>query len=146
MVLTAGPGFIRKIPVLAITWPADHELHGLIIRCKTISMGTYLEAAELGSNMSASTDPSVIADTYRKAASIMSDSIIGWNLQVSDPCTEELQSPPHSAEGILSLDSQLQQAILAAWFEALGRADAPLGKGSPGGEMTDIPMLPLEAQ
>jgi len=92
------------------------SLAGAEVLCKSTSLGSYFELAELKS------DPTAARTLIREFAEHVLDS---WNLEEEDgsaiPCTEA---------GLLSLDPTTVMAIIEAWADGLGGVRGPLDDSS----------------
>lgn len=136
--------YVRTVPVVHIAWPEGHALYGLVIRCTSVPLGRFMEAAEAGTGMEGGATPRDTVASLRTITEIVTGSIIGWNLEIADPVDGQQFVPEPNRAGFELLDAQLQESIVSAWFEVMGKASAPLAKGSPNGETPVRAVIPLE--
>lgn len=137
-------GFKRKL--YTVTWPEGHELHGLEVTTKGVSIEKLVELMRLGQELSRSTD----IDAKTRAASEMlagfAARLVAWNLEEDDGTPV-----PATAEGVADQDMQLMTELIMGWMDAVSSVDTPLPQPSPNGVTTaaerdlaaSLPMAPL---
>jgi hypothetical protein len=125
-------GFSRSN--LLLVWPEDHELHGLEIRMKRLSVGDMFYAtqlAEIGEEIAQQFEQ--LDDLF----GLMCTSIVSWNM--NDPDDESIvmaiekgepRKGDKAATGMFRLDVGMFMAILETWLEVAGSVPDPLPKKS----------------
>ncbi len=117
-------GFTPKRRTAVMTFPEDHDLHGLEIRVRIPSVGTVMDTP----------DGNPFRDMFLEYAE-------SWNLT-----DDEGQPVPLTLEGLQTLEAVDFRAILKAWFDYVtGRAAGPLESGSVNGQLPPAVSLPMEA-
>jgi hypothetical protein len=125
-------GFARK--QLLLVWPEDHELHGLEIRMKRLSVGDMYyvaELAELGDQISQQ------MEQLDDLITVVFESIVSWNM--NDPDDESVIMPIEKGEprkkdkpatGLYRLDIDLLMGIVDTWLDVAAKVPDPLPKKS----------------
>lgn len=127
-------GYRRKRKTIRVVFDDDHELAGLEITTRGLSLGTFLELVGMGEE-----DRSSIGEALKEFAS----SLLSWNLE-----DEDGTPVPPTPEAVYAEDHNMMLRIARAWLDAMhgvSQSD-PLLESSPGGEPSpaaSIPMAPL---
>lgn len=122
-----------------LTWPEDHDLHGLEITAKGLSIARYRKMTALSSQMKPG-DP----ESQAIAAALLCDEfakcLTAWNLE------DEGAPVPATAEGIADQDMDFMLGLVMAWMDAVVGvgADTPLPEPSSGGDRALEASLPME--
>ena len=125
----------------------DPEMAGLVVRMRSLSIGAYLELAELAGGVEGT--PASVGEQLQmvhKLFAAFASSLLEWNLEEDGP-TGTYPVPP-TLEGVKSQDLPFVLLILQEWMGAMAGPDRPLPAGSPSGGPSpelSIPMEPLSA-
>lgn len=128
-------GYHKARQVARLVWPDGHELHGLEIRVKVISVGTYLQYTRIFGDKSAENSDDEVTEIY----SDFVDNLISWNLE-----DEEGKPIPQTLEGLFTQELDFINTIIFAWADSLTKVSEELGKGSPSGDRSVEASLPME--
>lgn len=114
------------------------DLEGLLVEMKGISVGTFMEVAEMADldprNFSAADMPRV-----KRLFEIVADSLAEWNL-----LDDEDQPVPATHAGVMSQDFPLVMAIIEGWMEAIGGVPTPLDQPSADGKQSGGLSIPMD--
>lgn len=143
--------FIVEPTIYRLTWPEGDPYHGLVVRVRSLPMGTFLAIApqvdmlrQVQPEDLTTENIGVILEPFR----MIGDHLVSWNLRRK--VGDDVSSVPASFEGLLSQEVDLIKAIITAWVAASGTVSDPLGpKSWPGAsdaqlaELMDLPMTQL---
>jgi hypothetical protein len=127
-------GYRRKLKTITVTFGDDHELAGLEVTTRGLSLGTYLELLGMGE-----VDRSSIGEALKEFARCLTS----WNLE-----DEDGTPVPATEESVFAEDHNMMLKVAAAWLDSMhgvSKSD-PLPESSPAGEpspVASIPMAPL---
>jgi hypothetical protein len=125
-------GYRRKHKTVTVQFDGNHELAGLEVTTRGMSLGAYLELVGMGD-----VDRSGIGEALR----VFADSLVSWNLE------DENGNPvPATVEAVYAEDHSMMLKVGTAWLDALSgvhKAD-PLEESSPGGEPSPAVSIPME--
>lgn len=117
--------FQRK--ALRLTWPEDHDLHGLEILCRRPTVKQIEQAEEA---LSWDRNGASVAQMMRAT---IGSALISWNYR-----DETGNEPPPTPDGFAQIDIQAQMEILADWqAQAIG-VSKDLGKESGSGSRSPV--------
>lgn len=123
-------GFQHKPQRINVSFEPGHDLHGLEVVLRKLTLGEYLDIIGLGE-----VGMNHIGDQLKA----MGDKLISWNLE-----DDNGQPVPATPEAVLGQDKDLMVTILEAWLEALNGVAAPLEQSSPAGEPSLEASIPME--
>lgn len=144
--------FVRK-PFLLI-WPEGHELHGLEVRMRRVSIADTLTAMELSEDPDGES-PEDWRGRLASMADLVAGHLIGWNLRDAvldeggmlevnhdgEPATRPV---PADVAGVRSLDVRTLRAIMVGWTQAVVGVSDPLSPPSGDGEPSPVLSIPME--
>lgn len=110
-------GFTRT-PHL-ITWPDGHELQGLEVTMRRMSIGELADAQAVIDRLGG--DGTSVEQQLRDIAEKVTEGLISWNLLDDDE-----QAVPTDIDAVQGRDMGLLLAILGAWIEEA--SGVPLGR------------------
>src|SRR5215471_17532234 len=120
-------GFTRK--PYHLTWPEDHDLHGLEVTTKGLSIERLFKMTRLAQGLGANNTPDTQAETATKLFTEFAKCLISWNLE------EEDGTPiPPTAESVCDQDMGFMIGLVFAWMDAVAGVDNPLPQNSNSGE------------
>ncbi|NGO68513.1 hypothetical protein [Streptomyces boncukensis] len=126
-------GYKRQRRIIHLQFDQDHELAGLEVRLRSLSLRNYKELLGIGE-----VDRSDVGSQLEEFAR----SLISWNLE-----DEETGEPiPATPEAVDAEDADLMQKIAGFWFDALTGViqGDPLPDSSPGGGQSPEATIPME--
>ena len=120
-----------------LVFPEDHNLHGLEIACRSISLGE-VRAQREHARENAAADPYGFLDEQHK---FFISNVKSWNLE-----DENGNRLPVSVDSLRTLASGDVNAVTAAWWNKClgGEVEAPLGRPSNDGALLEEARLPME--
>jgi hypothetical protein len=137
MTETAGPGYVRTKPVLALTF-ADGLLEGLVVRLRSQSATRFLEFSEVLQGIGKREAMNPIIDE-------LVEHLIGWNM-----VDEDGEPVPATRDELMAMPIEWVTTLALHWMETVsGRVTggSPLGVSSPSGvpSAAAVPVLPMES-
>jgi hypothetical protein len=133
-------GYKRKLYTLK--WGEDHELHGLEVTTKGLSIEKLVELMKLAASIPAEKDVETAAATGGRLFGEFAKRLVAWNLEEDDGAPV-----PATAEGVADQDFDFMLGVVTAWMDAVASVDTPLPKSSPNGRAqapeVSLPMEPL---
>jgi hypothetical protein len=134
-------GYRKKSTLYTLKWPDGHDLAGLEVTMRGLSVDGMVKVATLGSALRAATDVAAQAVKAGELFTLLASKLVAWNLE------EEDGTPvPATLEGVQDQDLALVTEILTAWVGEISSVDNPLPPGSNGMQspsLADIPMQSL---
>jgi len=125
-------GYRHKMKRINLNFEAGHDLHGLEVSLRGLSLGNFLELQGMGE-----VDRSSLAGQLRRFA----ESLIVWNLE-----DEDTGEPiPATREAVFEQDQDLMLQLATAWLDALAGVPAPLDETSPDGKPSLVESIPMES-
>lgn len=128
-------GFAR--PNLKLRWAEPHELAGLEIRIRRLSIGQALRLTSLADLKDAFASGGDATAELDELFHILAGKIIGWNLEDGNGAPV-----PVSVDTVCDLDIDMVLWIVEAWLDSIGGTNAPLAPTPAASEEAalDIPM------
>ena len=132
-------GFKRK--VYKLKWPEGHDLHGLEVATKGLSVEATFEMASLAAGLAAESSTEAKVATANKLFAGFADRLVSWNLQEDDG------SPvPATLAGVQDQDMSFMISLISTWMDAVSSVDTPLPPASANGQSpAPEASLPMEA-
>lgn len=124
----SGTRFQRKAQV--VTFPPEHELHGLEVVCRRPSVG----AIEAVNDLAVSDDEKVSTQVMAIVDTLFAPALISWNYH-----DEIGYKVPATAEGLRQLDIEALLYVLSAWTDGIQGVTPDLGKESDSGHSSPGP-------
>lgn len=119
---------------------ADEEYNGLVVRAKSVSLGEFIQLAELaelkGKVVTIDDMPKV-----NKLFEMFSKALVSWNLEDDDGTPV-----PATLEGLYSQDVEFVMAIIMSWMEAVAGVSTPLVPPSIDGVPFPVDSIPMETR
>src|SRR5258708_7015495 len=109
-------GYRRKPKIYALTWAEDHELHGLEVSMKGMSVAKMLDLTEKASALTGK-DAAAGERSDSGADSMFRDFarfLVEWNLE-----DDKGKPVPATYAGIVSQDVEFILEIVTSWMEAI---------------------------
>lgn len=129
-------GFERS--TLKIDFDEDHELYGLEIRARRLSVYDLQSIAALAKfNEAKTTDER--KDMLDQLFGVLGSRLIDWNLE------DNGEPVPANSKGLSEQDQGLVMAFMNALMTASVGVPDPLAPGSSDGERFPVPSIPMEA-
>ncbi len=119
--------FVYGGAVYTLKWEDGHELHGLEVRLRSLSVGEFL-------TLTSGREDQDVSETFK----FLSDHLVGWNLQLP-----EVGEIPATFEGVKSTPIELVLQIVSAWTDRIVNVPAPLVKPSPTGSRSGLSEMDL---
>lgn len=133
--------FVRKN--YRIIWPEDHELGGLEVVFRPVSVGESLAFMQASSADSDATDADLRVQ-LRQMAEQVAEFLVSWNITDEGPDGEPV-AVPATLDGVLTLDGRTLRAIAQEWNVAVLTPAAPLSRPSGSGERFPEGSIPMDA-
>lgn len=134
-----GQGYKRK--TYKLKWPEGHELHGLEVVTKGLSVEATFEMATLAAGLSGDSATEVKVETANMLFAGFADRLVSWNLEEDDGTPV-----PATLAGVQDQDMGFMIALISTWMDAVSSVDTPLPQGSkPGPSMAPEASLPTES-
>lgn len=147
-------GFRPQLETIRIEFVnPEHPFHGLIIRCRPITVGHMLEGSEAAELIILQRelqmmDPEQITKQFigeaiarvRKPFEHFLESLIEWNLE--DPITGDEIAP--TMEGVRKVGLKVMVSILREWQTAVGGVNDDLKADSSSGPSAPVLSLPMD--
>jgi hypothetical protein len=129
----------------------DPEMEGLVVKARSVPLGTLLELVDLASVVDERTT-SLSGDeaaALRGLFSGFAQALVTWNLEqpVLDEAGDETgdsEPVPATLDGLYGQDMDFVLVVVKAWMDAMASVAGPLGQRSPGGEPSPVASLPME--
>lgn len=137
-------GFVRK--PLVLTWPADHELHGLNVTMRRMSIGQLRALAD----RPAPGDDQAAEEFMNFMIDSVAAGLVAWNLEEEyqeTPDAPVTRAPvPATRDAVWNQDKPLALAILDNWLDtAAGVSESsPLDPSSNSGDISAVASLTME--
>lgn len=133
------PLFIPKRKTFKLAFDDEHA--GLVVRCRSVPVGKFLELASLaGSTTGSAEDSKGQLGAVAQLFAMFGDVLLSWNVADDDGTPV-----PATANGLLTLDIDLAMKIVSEWIKAATGVSTPLDPGSTDGSRSvelSIPMAP----
>lgn len=117
----------------------DEEYAGLIVKAKSVKLGSFLGVASLTNLDTENIGPEDM-EKFTGLFKAFATALVEWNLEDEDTG----EPVPATLEGIQSQDVDFIMPIIKAWFGAIAGVSGPLGQRSPNGEQSPEPGIPME--
>ena len=117
----------------------DEAYEGLIVRARSVSIGSLLGVAGLASLDPTQLRPEDLA-VLGELSEVFADALLDWNLE--DPDSGE--PVPATLAGVKAQDTDFILPIIKAWFEGVAGVAGPLGPRSTDGPQSGPPPIPME--
>lgn len=131
-------GGYKRSRTVKLRWDDDHELAGLEVRARRVSVQGLLDLAPLLDLDLDNLTPNVLSD-MRHLLLAFGKLIVSWNL-----IDEDDQPVPCTPEEFLDQDIVLIREIITAWAEHIAGVPVPLDGPSTSGEQSLEASLPME--
>jgi hypothetical protein len=122
-----GQGFKRK--TYKLKWPEGHELHGLEVVTKGLSVEKTFELASLAAGLAAENTTEEKVATANRLFAGFASRLVSWNLEDDDDTPV-----PATLEGVQDQDMQFMIGLVTTWIDAVSSVDTPLPGGSANGQ------------
>lgn len=123
-------GFQHKPARINVAFEPGHDLHGLEVVLRKLTLGEYLDITGIGE---------VRLNHIGDQLKAMGDKLISWNLE-----DDQGQPVPATPEAVLGQDKDLMVTILEAWLDGINGVPAPLDQSSTGGAPSLEASIPME--
>jgi hypothetical protein len=139
-------GYRRQRKLFRLEWPEGHELHGLVVRARSVPIEGLLDLLDAASGIDLGSIGDLQAvraeavEAVRLIVDTFAGALVDWSLQ-----DEDGTPVPATAAGLRGEEPDLLMALLEAWMDAVVGVSAPLGRPSPAGEPSleaSLPMAP----
>jgi hypothetical protein len=141
-------GFVAQRKVFRLDFQGT-DLEGLVVRAKSVPLGTFLELMELAQGLENLGDLTQLTElselppgsvaAIRGLLEGCGHALVDWNLEDED--TGPVEASP---AGLNGLDLDVAMAILQAWMTAVAGVSGPLGQPSSDGKPSLAASLPME--
>ena len=141
-------GYVRQKKLFKLKF-ADPEFDGLVVLCKSVSIGEYFklfetskaayEELDAAENLSELDEVDAEVSAIRQLIRDFSKNVLKWNLQEPEDPTDEdsaLVDVPCTFEGMLTQEPDFIMHLVDTWMNAVGGVDSPLGKQSSNGGLS----------
>lgn len=130
-----------------LRWPPEHELgpsddnpEGLVVMMRGISVGTFMEVAEM-----ADIDPRHFTKDQlpqvKRLFVVVGEALAEWNL-----LDEDGAPVPATYAGVMTQDFPMVMSIIEGWMQAIGDVGAPLERPSADGKPSAALSIPMEVE
>jgi hypothetical protein len=124
-----GQGYKRK--TYKLKWPEGHDLHGLEVATKGLSVEATFELASLAAGLGADVSTEEKVRTANQLFAGFAERLVSWNL------TEDDDTPvPATLAGVQDQDMGFMIGLITTWMDAVSSVDTPLPQGSANGQST----------
>src|SRR5215472_683650 len=122
-------GYKRKLYTL--TWPEDHDLHGLEVVTKGLTVERLFKMTSLATGLDAGGGPQKQADAATQLFGEFARCLVSWNLEEDDGAPV-----PATAGGVADQDMGFMISLILSWMDAVAGmgGDTPLPQSLPGGD------------
>lgn len=127
-------GYKRKKKTHRLDFKDYEDFKGLEVHVKPLSVGQVLTLGRLA------TKDDQTEEELETIFRILSQGLVDWNLEDDDG-----NEIPPTYESVLELDQEMASTIIEAWVSGVTKVDEELGKGSPSGEKSPVPLPTMEA-
>lgn len=134
-------GYRKPRKLYHLVWPEGHELHGLELEMRGLSIG---QLTSLSARLGSVTGAQDMAAQYGEVFALFASKLVSWTLEDDDGPV------PATAEGVAAQaddDPMFMISLVMAWADAVASVDTPLPNGSipgpPSGLEASLPMAPL---
>lgn len=118
-------GYKRK--TYKLKWPEGHQLHGLEVVTKGLSVEATFELASLAAGLGADVDTGEKVATANKLFAGFAARLVSWNLEDDDTPV------PATLAGVQDQDMGFMISLITTWMDAVSSVDIPLAGGSESG-------------
>jgi hypothetical protein len=139
--------YVREKTV-KVTFDDEHQLAGLEVRTRRVSVEVYEEIMMMVSGLNLDTKDLAnpqkreeIRRTFRKPFDLFAEVLVSWNLEERDDDGTVVAVPP-TIEGIMS-DFVFSALVIKEWLKAVNGVSEELGKDSGSGATSGPPAPPL---
>lgn len=131
-------GYRKPAKVYKIEYAEGHELAGLVVRVRGVSLGQFMRLSELVELDEAETSKQI--EQVTELCENFATAIVSWNLE-----DEDGNEVPATLEGVKSQEFDFVFQLIMRWMGAMGEISAPLPVSSDSGEISQVPMtIPQE--
>lgn len=124
-----------KSPAYRLEWPEGHELHGLVVRARGLSIGDLKVVSSVPMDAKGIQQ----LDAVGPLLDVFADRIISWNL------VDEKDEPVGtSREDMAQADMRTVLPVVMAWVTEVSSIPDPLPKGSNSGQQFPEVSIPME--
>lgn len=133
-------GYRRKAKLYTLRWAEGHELHGLEVTCKDLTVERMLALVRLSAGFRGDMEAKLAGaeKLFREFARYL----VEWNLEDGDG-----DPVPATYDGIAAQDLDFVIDLVSTWIDAVASVDTPLPQNSNGGQPSapalSMPMEPL---
>jgi hypothetical protein len=128
-------GFTPQEKIYSIDFAEGHDLHGLHLKMRSLSLGQYNHMMRLG--MVPGVNEKAM-DANDEMVALFADKIVDWDLEI--PVGHPV---PATVEGVLSVDRSYIGQMVTGWQLAMLGISEALGKGSQNGQQSQEESLGL---
>lgn len=136
-------GYKRKLYVLK--WPDGHELAGLEVTTKGLSVKKLFELTSLAGQLSSdATDTAAKVSVADELFAGFAARLVSWNLEDDDDVPV-----PATLEGVTDQDFTFMVGVIMTWMDEVASVDIPLPGASPDGATSEtepdgVASIPVE--
>ena len=138
-------GFKRKTTHYQLAWPDGHDLAGLEVTMRGLTVDALLQVVGMSKALEAAADVAAKAEVASGVFTTLARNLVAWNLE------DDAGPVPATAEGVTSQDLDFVTDLLLAWVEAVSSVPPTSPPLSPNGGTTataadlaaSLPMAPL---
>lgn len=124
-------GYTRK--TYKLKWDEGHELHGLEVSLRGMSIGELEEVAALRESVGETSSIGQI----KPLMDILGRALIKWNYEDENGVSIAISE-------FQKQDARMLLAIVGAWTEVVGAVPAPLPRPSSDGKKSEEALIPME--
>lgn len=121
-------GYKRK--TYKLKWPEGHDLHGLEVTTKGLSVEATFELASLAAGLGSDAATEEKVKTANLLFAGFAARLVSWNLEDDDTPV------PATLEGVQDQDMGFMISLITTWMDAVSSVDSPLPGGSANGQAT----------
>lgn len=134
-------GYRRKAKLYTLKWAEGHELHGLEVTCKGLTVERMLSLVSLAAGLQGGDVAGKLGEAEKLFRSF-ARCLVGWNLEDEDGAPV-----PATYDGIAAQDLDFVTGLVTTWIDAVASVGSPLPPSSDGGPPSapalSMPMEPL---
>jgi hypothetical protein len=133
-------GFKKQAKIYTLVWPEDHELHGLMVSVKGLTVEKMLDLTAKATVLT-SEDATISqqSDETGKLFKQFAAALVAWNLE-----DDNGKPVPATYRGIVSLELSFALDLVMTWMEAVASVGNPLPQASSNGHKPQEESLNLE--
>jgi hypothetical protein len=120
-----GQDYERKL--YKLKWPEGHDLHGLEVTTKGLSMKQAFKMGRLAARLGSGDDIEGQLGALDELLAGFARKLVSWNLK------EDGVPVPATLEGVEDQDMGMMIGLITAWIDAVSSVDTPLPSGSKSG-------------